>query len=218
MKRTRIQRSALSALALGRSAASALALGRSAVSSLAHRRSAVSAPARGRSAISALVLVMVAAALGAFLAHDSFVLGQDSAPGDIPVNVGLPERRLLIQRAGETVAEFTVEIADTTETQRIGLMGRTELPWDRGMLFIWDSPFRVSMWMKNTLIPLDFIFVREDGRIAWITHNVPPCPPVGDCPGYGSPVPVSMVLEIAGGLSQELGLRIGDRLVLHDDE
>src|SRR5690606_26547538 len=174
MKRTRIQRSALSALALGRSAASALALGRSAVSSLAHRRSAVSAPARGRSAISALVLVMVAA-LGAFLAHDSFVLGQDSAPGDIPVNVGLPERRLLIQRAGETVAAFTVEIADTTEAQRIGLMGRTELPRDRGMLFIWDSPFRVSMWMKNTLIPLDFIFVREDGRIAWITHNVPPC-------------------------------------------
>src|SRR5690606_28611340 len=123
-------------------AASALALGRSAVSSLAHRRSAVSAPARGRSAISALVLVMVAAALGAFLAHDSFVLGQDSAPGDIPVNVGLPERRLLIQRAGETVAEFTVEIADTTETQRIGLMGRTELPRDRVMLFIWRSEER----------------------------------------------------------------------------
>ena len=67
------------------------------------------------------------------------------------------------------------------------------------MLFIWERPFYASMWMKNTLIPLDFIFVRDDGRIAWIVHNVQPCPPVGDCPGYGSPVPVTMVLEVAGG-------------------
>lgn len=142
-------------------------------------------------------------------------VGHDPAGAQqLPINVGLPERELIIQRAGETLATFTVEIADEPETQRIGLMGRTELAPDRGMLFIWDAPFHAAMWMKNTLIPLDFVFVRDDGRIAWIVHNVQPCPPVGDCPGYGSPIPVSMVLEIGGGLAAELGLRLGDRLVL----
>lgn len=132
----------------------------------------------------------------------------------IPMNVGLPERRLTIQRDGEIVATLTVEIADTPETQRVGLMGRTELAPDRGMLFIWNEPLYASMWMKNTLIPLDFIFVRQDGRIAWIYHNVQPCPPAGECPAYTSPVRVTMVLEVAGGRAAELGLRLGDRLVL----
>lgn len=156
----------------------------------------------------AVVLTVVAAVV-------MYVGGQlQGSAQDLPINVGLPERELVIERAGETIAEFTVEIADTPETQRIGLMGRTELAPDRGMLFIWERPFYASMWMKNTLIPLDFIFVRDDGRIAWIVHNVQPCPPVGDCPGYGSPVPVTLVLEVAGGRAAELGLRIGDRLVL----
>lgn len=132
------------------------------------------------------------------------------------INTDLPERQLVIQRAGETIAGFTVEIADTPDTQRIGLMGRTQLAADRGMLFIWETPILASMWMKNTLIPLDFVFVRADGTIAWIVHNVQPCPPEGACPGYGSPVPVTMVLEVAGGRAAELGLRIGDKLVVRE--
>lgn len=172
-------------------------------------------PTRKRRSIILAPAVLLSAVVAVLYTSGGFSLAQ-APPGDIPVNVGLPERKLIIQRAGETLAAFTVEIADTPETQRIGLMGRTELPRDRGMLFVWETPFHAAMWMKNTLIPLDFVFVREDGRIAWIVHNVPPCPPVGDCPGYGTPVPVPMVLEIAGGLSAELGLRIGDRLVLQD--
>jgi len=131
-----------------------------------------------------------------------------------PINPDLIERELIIARDGSPITHLTVEIADTAEAQRIGLMGRTELAADRGMLFVWEKPFRAAMWMKNTLIPLDFVFVRADGRIVWIVHNVPPCPPVGDCPGYGSPIPVSMVLEIGGGRAAVLGLRLGDRLVL----
>lgn len=162
----------------------------------------------------AAVLVAAAALAAAVAADAEEGPAQVVTEDGVPMNVGLPERRLHIVRNGETIASFTVEIADTPETQRVGLMGRTELAPDRGMLFIWSRPFYPTMWMKNTLIPLDFIFVRADGRIAWIVHNVPPCPPEGDCPGYGPPVPVTMVLEVAGGRSVELGLRIGDRLVL----
>ncbi len=78
----------------------------------------------------AVVLTVVAAVV-------MYVGGQlQGSAQDLPINVGLPERELVIERAGETIAEFTVEIADTPETQRIGLMGRTELAPDRGMLFI----------------------------------------------------------------------------------
>lgn len=131
----------------------------------------------------------------------------------VPVNTGLAERELLIERAGETIARFTVEIADSPEAQIIGLTGRTELAADRGMLFVWDRPFAASMWMKHMFIPLDLVFVRANGTIAWIVHNVPPCPPQGACPSYSSPVPVTTVLEVAAGRSVELGLRIGDKLV-----
>ncbi|HEY8496641.1 MAG TPA: DUF192 domain-containing protein [Limnochordales bacterium] len=132
----------------------------------------------------------------------------------IPVNTGLPERVIAIERDGVEIARFTVELARTPTEQAIGLMGRTELAPDRGMLFIWPTADRVAMWMKNTLIPLDFVFIRPDGTIASIVHNVQPCPPQGLCPAYASPEPVNMVLEIGGGRSRELGIEPGDRLVL----
>jgi len=125
-------------------------------------------------------------------------------PG-IPINTGLPERVIVIERDGVEIARFTVELALTPTEQAIGLMGRTELPPDRGMLFIWPTADRVAMWMKNTLIPLDFVFIRPDGTIASIVHNVQPCPPQGLCPAYASPEPVNMVLEIGGGRSESLG-------------
>ncbi|MBO8140639.1 MAG: DUF192 domain-containing protein [Firmicutes bacterium] len=93
-------------------------------------------------------------------------------------------------------------------------MGRTELAPDRGMLFMWPLPQPVAMWMKNTLIPLDFVFARDDGTIASIVAGVEPCPRQGPCPSYPSPEPVTMVLEIPGGRSAQLGIAPGDRLVL----
>lgn len=159
----------------------------------------------------ALTLFAAVFATGWFLLQ----AGQGGAQA-LLMNTDLPERELTIERGGMTIGRFTVEIADTPDAQRIGLMNRTELADDRGMLFIWDTAFLAAMWMKNTLIPLDFVFVRADGTIAWIVHNVEPCPPDGACPGYSSPIPVSMVLEVAGGRSAELGLRIGDQLVLHE--
>ncbi len=89
---------------------------------------------------------------------------------------------------------FTVEIARTPDQQEIGLMFRRSLPPDRGMIFPYDPPFPASFWMKNTLIPLDMIFIRADGRIARIAQGVPELldpVPAGE--------PIAAVLEIRGG-------------------
>ncbi len=90
----------------------------------------------------------------------------------------------------------------------MGLMYRTKLAPDRGMIFPFDPPRDASFWMRNTLIPLDMIFVRADGSIANIAANTVPYSeePV---PSDG---PVAAVLEIAGGRSAELGIKAGDKV------
>lgn len=108
--------------------------------------------------------------------------------------------------AGGEVHNFTVEIADTPEAQRKGLMYRESLAPDRGMVFLYDTPANQSFWMKNTYIPLDIIYVREDGTIARIYENTLP---LSETP-LGSLEPVTMVFEIAGGRSAELGIEEGD--------
>lgn len=105
------------------------------------------------------------------------------------------------------VHRFTVEIARTPEQQQHGMMFRTSMAPDRGMLFPYDEPREVAFWMKNTLIPLDIIFIRADGTIARISTAVPHSEarvPSGE--------PVVAVLEIAGGRAAELGIREGDRV------
>jgi hypothetical protein len=98
-----------------------------------------------------------------------------------------------------------VEIAATADQQERGLMFRKSIAGDRGMIFPYDPPQDVAFWMKNTLIPLDIIFVRADGTIARITKaeamDLTPLP-AGE--------PVSAVLEIRGGRAAELGIREGD--------
>ena len=164
--------------------------------------------ARGCSRVAFLAVLTAAWVLSAALAP------VPAGAQELPVNTGLPERVVVILRDGEELARFTVELALTPEARTIGLMGRPEVPPDRGMLFVWPVLNWPSMWMRNTLVPLDFLFVRPDGTVAGIVHNVPPCPEEGLCPAYTSPAPVNMVLEIAGGRAQELGLRPGDRLAL----
>lgn len=137
----------------------------------------------------------------------------------IQLNVDLPERTVVIERDGEEITRFITEITDTPEAQQIGLMGRTELAPDRAMLFTWDPPTVSAMWMKDTLIPLDMLYVRPGGVIVGIAHSVPPCPPTTvRCPAYAAPEPVAHVLEIAGGRAKELGLQPGDQFIMQGDE
>ena len=106
------------------------------------------------------------------------------------------------------VRHFQVEIADTDAARERGLMFRKRLGPDRGMLFDFKIPQPVSFWMKNTLIPLDMVFISADGRVISIARNAPPLsetpiPSGGDVLG---------VLELRGGRAQEIGLEPGDRI------
>lgn len=103
---------------------------------------------------------------------------------------------------------FTVEVARTPEEQAQGLMFRKSIPPDRGMIFPYDPPVQVSFWMKNTLVPLDMVFIGPDGKIGRIAANTTPM----SLDPVASIDPVSAVLEIAGGRAAELGIREGDKV------
>jgi uncharacterized membrane protein (UPF0127 family) len=111
-------------------------------------------------------------------------------------------------RSGQRHHQFTAEVARTPQEQAQGLMHRQSLAPDRGMLFPYAPPQPASFWMKNTLIPLDIIFIRPDGTIARIAANTVPL----SLEPVPSLEPVSAVLEIAGGRAAELGIKEGDRV------
>lgn len=104
---------------------------------------------------------------------------------------------------------FTVEVAETQEQQMTGLMYREHLPKGHGMYFIFGEEVWRSFWMKNTLIPLDMIFIDSDGVIVHIVKNAQPCQRER-CLTYPSKVPAKYVLEIGGGESTALGIDVGD--------
>ena len=112
----------------------------------------------------------------------------------------------LTVRSRSGTHNFTVEVARTPQEQATGLMHRQSLGPDRGMLFPYDPPQPASFWMKNTLIPLDIIFIRADGTIARIAADTVPL----SLEPVPSLEPVAAVLEIAGGRSAELGISPGD--------
>jgi hypothetical protein len=115
-------------------------------------------------------------------------------------------------RSGTRVHRFTVEVARTPDQQAQGLMFRTALGPQEGMIFPFPVPRPASFWMKNTLIPLDMIFIRADGSIARIAANTVPLSLESVAVGE----PVASVLEIAGGRAQVLGIGEGDRVTWVD--
>jgi len=124
----------------------------------------------------------------------------------------LPRKEVWIARgtSQQEIARFTVEIAETPETQTRGLMERPALASNAGMLFIFSDVAPRAFWMMNTLIPLDMLFIDADHRIINIQANAVPCVPPQRCPTYNSTAPAKYVLEIAGGRAQALGIRAGD--------
>jgi uncharacterized membrane protein (UPF0127 family) len=103
---------------------------------------------------------------------------------------------------------FTVWIADTPERSEQGLMFLQWLPTDQGMLFPQDAPRVMHMWMKNTLIPLDMLFIDAKGHIVAIhEHATPRSEDI-----ISSPAAVKAVLELAGGECATLGIRVGDQV------
>ena len=119
---------------------------------------------------------------------------------------GLQQVPLTIQ-SGTGTHKFTVEVARSQEEQAQGLMNRQSLAPDRGMIFPYDPPQQVAFWMKNTLIPLDMVFIRADGTIARIATAQPQ-----SLDAVGAGEPIAAVLEIRGGRAAELGIRAGDKV------
>lgn len=144
---------------------------------------------------------------------DNMLLGKQPSPSpDVsasPINVG---QMLPISALADIGGQrIKLEVARTPQQQAMGLMYRTALADDRGMLFPFDPPRPASFWMKNTLIPLDMIFLRN-GQVKAIATNVPPCT-TNPCPSYGPDTTViDQVIELRGGRAAELGLKVGDRV------
>jgi uncharacterized membrane protein (UPF0127 family) len=101
-----------------------------------------------------------------------------------------------------------VEVARTPEQKACGLMGRAVVPPGTGMLFLYDPPQEVGMWMRNTLVPLDMLFVRPDG----VVHRIESWAVPRSLERVGSRGPVAAVLEIGGGEAARMGIRPGDRV------
>jgi len=122
----------------------------------------------------------------------------------------LTEAPLAIVTADGQRHVFTVELADTVAAQGRGLMFRDSLAADRGMLFDYDPPVPVTMWMKNTLIPLDMLFVAASGVITRVAADTVPF----SLARIESGGPVRAVIEVNAGTARRLGIAPGDR-VLH---
>jgi len=126
-------------------------------------------------------------------------------PDRDPVS-GLPLIEVAVVR-GDTRIPFRTEVANTRAAQARGMMFRTEMGDDEAMLFPSETPAVRSFWMKNTPLPLDIIFIGVDGRISNIEAGVP-----YELESVSSVGPASAVLEIRGGLAEELGIVAGDRI------
>lgn len=125
-----------------------------------------------------------------------------------PASVTFEQSPLTIDAAHDRF-EFQVEMAVSPEQRSQGLMFRESLEEDRGMLFDFGRPQRATMWMRNTYVPLDMLFIDADGRITQIAANTQP---LSDTV-VASREPVRAVLELRGGVSAKLGIKPGDRVI-----
>jgi hypothetical protein len=114
---------------------------------------------------------------------------------------------LLLDRATGIEHTVRVEVVDTPEARRVGLMHRRELAADAGMLFVFPHQEHLSFWMKNTLIPLDMIFIDEAMNVAGVVHEAEP----GTLTPRAVDAPSRFVLEVRGGWAAPRGVDAGDR-------
>jgi uncharacterized protein len=153
-----------------------------------------------RGILRALLLTSVLTALAACKSAGQSA-GTGSASGSAPASVA----SVAIDTGGRKVL-FRVEVAVTPEEHARGLMYRSRLADDAGMVFVFEQPAIQRFWMKNTLIPLDMIFIGKDRRIVGVVENAAPETESERMVG----APSQYVLEIGGGLSAKLGIRRGE--------
>lgn len=120
----------------------------------------------------------------------------------------LPQERLVIVTRDGARHEFRVEMALTPEQQTVGLMFRPSVALEEGMLFDWGTARESSMWMRNTIAPLDMLFITQAGQVHRIAERTVPysLAPI-DSRGL-----VRATLELAAGTAERLGIRVGDQV------
>ena len=120
----------------------------------------------------------------------------------------LPKEKLVIVTRDGARRVFNVEMALTSDQQTVGEMFRPTVPEDGGMLFDWGIPRESQMWMRNTVAPLDMIFINADGSIRSIAENAVP----QSLAVISSHGPVRATLEVAAGTAARLNIRVGDQV------
>lgn len=121
--------------------------------------------------------------------------------------------KLVLSEQNESKDCFTIEVAKTQTEQERGLMGRDHLDKDKGMLFIFEKEGNHPFWMKDTLIPLDIVWINQNKEIVFIAENTQPCGK-GECPPIDPKQNAMYALEINGGLSNQIGLKVGDEVLI----
>ena len=153
-----------------------------------------------------LIAAMALAPFAAQFALSQAAQAQSEPTAAQPV---LAKERLVIVTHDGTHHAFDVEMARTPEQQVTGLMFRTGVQENGGMLFVWPVPQESEMWMKNTLVPLDMVFIEADGTIRHIEENtVPHSLAIIDSHGK-----VTATLELQGGITAKLGIVPGDKVL-----
>ena len=135
-----------------------------------------------------------------------FSVASACAQGDRAAGLGGARDDVVIISSSTGEHRFQIELANDNEERRVGLMYRTELAAGTGMLFDFGDPQPISMWMKNTLIPLDMAFIDQKGVIKRIAANTTP----RSLESVASGAPVIAVLEVNGGAFERLGVKAGD--------
>jgi len=145
--------------------------------------------------------------LAAALMVAGFAHAQDDDPtGPQPK---LPTEQLTIISDDGKSQVFTVEVAETAQQQDTGLMFRQVVPADTGMLFPWPQPQVSEMWMKNTIAPLDMVFIGADGTVKAIAENTVPY----SLRTISSGVPVLATLELQAGITAAEDINVGDKVI-----
>jgi uncharacterized membrane protein (UPF0127 family) len=155
-----------------------------------------------RSAGATLLLVLALAATVPLAARDDAVRPLSS----------FPRERIAVETRSARRHLFDAWRADTPQTRAQGLMFVRELRPDQAMFFVYTPAQQVGMWMKNTLIPLDMLFVDDGGCVVHVHERAEP----GSLDTISSDVPVVLVVELAGGTAATLGIGRGDRVLRPD--
>ena len=135
--------------------------------------------------------------------------GADVSGKNLLPLVDFPREPVVIETRSARRHEFDAWRADTPQTREQGLMFVREIGAEQAMIFVYDPPATVSMWMKNTLLPLDMLFVNNDGCVVNVEHDARP----GSLAIISAGELVALVVELRGGTAKALGIGAGDRVL-----